>query len=62
MMPKHVKHCNFFFFVFLGPSPALRKPVSWTAWRRNFRHVEVILAAIRGTSTTWKLPTRLSFL
>jgi hypothetical protein len=32
-----------------------------TIWRRNFQQVKVTVQAVRGTSTTWKLPTRLSF-
>ncbi len=33
----NTEHNNFFLpFVFLGPSPALRKPGSWKAWKRNF--------------------------
>jgi hypothetical protein len=55
-----VKHCNFLFFVFFGPSTALRKPFM-DSWRKNFQQVEVALQAVRGTSTALKLLTRLSF-
>jgi hypothetical protein len=41
-----------FFFVFYGPSLAVRKPVSGTIRRRNFQQVEVTIEAVRGTFTT----------
>jgi hypothetical protein len=31
-----IKHCNLSFFVIFHLAPALRKPVSWSTWRKNF--------------------------
>jgi hypothetical protein len=54
------KQCNFFSFYFLVLT-CPKKTCFMTIWRRNFQQVKVTVQAVRGTSTTWKLPTRLSF-
>jgi len=51
-----VKHSNPFF----SSSPALRKP-SWTGSRETSNRWKLLSRLSRGTFTTWKLPTRLSF-
>jgi hypothetical protein len=55
-----IKHCNLLLGLFVGLSFALRKFVSWTIWKRNFQHVEVIFQVVMGTSTTWKSLIKLS--
>jgi hypothetical protein len=49
-------HCNPFF----SSSPALRKP-AWTGSREASNRWNLLSRLSRGTFTTWKLPTRLSF-
>jgi hypothetical protein len=51
-----VKQCNLFFQFLACP-----KKTFLDRLERNFQQVEVTLQAGRGTFTTWKLPTRLSF-
>jgi hypothetical protein len=45
----------------LCPSLALRKPVSWTAKRRNFSTGGSYSPNYKGNLKNWKLQTRLSF-
>ncbi len=56
-----IKHCNLLLGHFFGLSFSLRKFVSWTTWKSNFRHMEVTFQVVKGTSTTWKSLIKLSF-
>jgi hypothetical protein len=51
-----------FFFVFFGPSPTLRKFVSWTNMEEKLSTNGNYSPSYGGTSTIGKLPNRLSFI